>query len=478
LKLGRFIWLAILAAPLTSGHAEARDRFQTFFLTAGSSYYTQPPSAGLHGFGELSGANSSARLVADLLSRGGALAGITLVSDRSHFLSKADFEAALEAVAQQIKARGPNNPLLVVYFAGHGVSEGVAWNHFSVPGNVVYGAPLARLDVDEIARHMIHAGLLTDKLDALKIPYLLLLDTCYAGQPVSFTSPVLTDQAIQNLQAVAGVLRFMNEFHIPNPVIFSAEPGTEVPLAPDPRSPTQASLGPIARRILLVSRKVAASGVELSLSQFVAQLTSTSLDNETKPPVTHAIAPIKDDVLLGPAAASQTKVEERVATATSADFCCNPDMVGIVSTATGGARMMTGTLVFEGPTGEFVSGGRRVSISGPRKSVSMIERDTHSVELTFEGADGWELDLAAPDNQPLATKRYPAAQRYPFQDSAHPGLSLTGAGRACNSVSGEFTITSLVRDQVKHITLFAADFSQCCDDGKQILKGSVRVSSP
>lgn len=62
-------------------------------------------------------------------------------------------------------------------FASHGISEGVAWNHFSVPGNFVYGTPLDELDVQAMAAHTLYAGDLADELDKLKIPYILLPDS-------------------------------------------------------------------------------------------------------------------------------------------------------------------------------------------------------------------------------------------------------------------------------------------------------------
>jgi hypothetical protein len=244
----------LLFVAFLGSTAHAADRFQVFFLAAGSTYYLQPKEPGLHGFKQLSGANNSARLVAELLSKHGAIAGATLVSQPDRFLSKRDFESALKSVAAQIGERRPKNPLLIVYYAGHGVSEGVAWNHFSVPGNFVYGAPLDRLDIEAVASHTINAGLLADELDRLKIPYVLLLDSCYEGDPKSFESPVLGRTAIQNLTAVAAILLFQNEFHTPNPVIFSAEPGKKVPLAPDPREPLTKNLAPIARRLLLPRR--------------------------------------------------------------------------------------------------------------------------------------------------------------------------------------------------------------------------------
>jgi hypothetical protein len=477
----RLTAMLVMLAPFLTGPAIAQIRFQTFFLSVRNSQYIQPRIPGVHGFGELSGANSSARVVADILSRNGAVAGITLTSGGGRYVGKPDFDSALAAVARRMQAARAANPLLVVYFVGHGISEGIAWNHFSVPGNFVYGAPLTRLDVEELASHTIHAASVADDLDKLRVPYVLLLDTCYEGQPASFTSPVLSAEAIRNLQSVAGILRYIDEFHTPNPVIFSAEPGSEVPLAPDPRAPDQSSLGPIGRRLLLLSSRVAASGTNLRLSSMVAQLTSASLDPATSPPVTHATAPTVDGLLLG-ASTTRALVESRTGTATTQDVCCgrgggagagSGDRLSDTS-STHQTQRLPGSLSFQGPPAEYISGGTTVSLP-TGTPVNVEEPSPRILELKFATQDDWELDLAAPEGGQLAPGTYGGAKRYPFQEGNEPGLSLSGAGRDCNEVNGEFVVTKLQRGGDGRVREFVASFAQRCDNGRQPLSGMVRV---
>ena len=178
-------WIFALAMSLAAITARAQTRFDTYFLAVGSTSYIQPASRSEHGFESLPGANASARLVADILTRGGAAGGIVLTSGQGAYIDRADFMQALAAVVAQLKAARPANPLLVVYFVGHGISEGIAWNHFSVPSNFVYGAPLDRLDIEMMARHTIHAAGVADQIEKLGVPYLLLLDTCYSGKKKS-----------------------------------------------------------------------------------------------------------------------------------------------------------------------------------------------------------------------------------------------------------------------------------------------------
>jgi hypothetical protein len=138
---------------------------------------------------------------------------------------------------------------------------------------------------------------------------------------------------------------------------------------------------------------------------------------------------------------------------------------------------LRGTLCFAGPPGEFISGGRRVALPA-NTEVEVTQRDAKSLELSFAGADSWELDLSSPDASGIAQRRYTGVQRYPFQDSGRPGLSLTGSGKACNDVAGEFTVTVIQRDATGKLTGLAADFSQTCDGSPNALRGSVRLGLP
>ena len=468
-----------LASLALCAAASAQSRFQTYFLAVGSSAYIKPTKVGEHGLPSLGNdMTASAKLVADILSRNGAVSGIVLTSTPTLFISRGDVEAALSALSERVKADHPSNPLVVVYIAGHGISEGIAWTHFSVPGNFVYGAPLDRLDVDAVAQHTVYAAGVADELDRLKVPYLLLLDSCYSGTPADFNSPFLSPTALTNLRDVAAVLRFVNEFHQSNPVVFSARPGTEAQTASDPRN-RSGSLAPIARRLLLLSRKVEAAGTNLTLSMTVNRLTSVDLDSETlPPPISNATPSRLDSILIGSSVASRAAIEERQGSATNEDLCCNtgPEAASTAPSQTQTYRVR-GTLVFEGQPGEFVSDGKRVSLP-PVTVVEVAQPNPHSVELSFGGPESWELDLSVPDDRQFEPGHYSTAQRYPFQNAGRPGLALSGGGRGCNEVAGEFTIGKIQRDATGRIASLAADFSQMCDGEVASLHGTVRLNAP
>lgn len=471
--------LILSAVLIPASSAWAQQALQVFFLSAGSSNYFQPKSTGQHGFGTLTGANSSARLVSQILLQHGAIAGATLVSAPGRYLTKTDFYAALKSVGDQMKARHPTKPLLVVYFAGHGVSEGVAWNHFSIPGDFVYGNPMEKLDIEELAKHTIYAGELVETLEVMKVPFVLLLDTCYDGKARSFESPVLTSQATQSLTSVAAILRFQNEFHLPNPVIFSAEPGTRVPLAPDPSSPQTDSLGPIARRAYLINEEMKKTDSQLTLAEFVSTITSARLDPETRPPVTHARDLDNRSIFLGRAVGNPAQNQEsRQATGTAGALCCAPGPSTSAQATAKQEHRMSGSLMFEGPAGEFISGGQKVALTRTSPWVTVTEPDPQSVEIVFDGKDSWELDIAAPNHETLASKTYQRAQRYPFQDEGRAGISLSGASHACNEIDGQFTVNHLIRNAGGRISGIDISFEQRCMGSQESLHGAVQLRTP
>jgi hypothetical protein len=169
--------------------------FNLYFLAIGSSTYAAPTGSTEHGLDDIYGANNGAKAFAQRLRSGGAEFGVVLTSDEGHLVTLDDINSALQRVATVISATHASSPFLVVYFAGHGISEGIAWNHFSLPGTFTYRGRPEDLQVDELAKATLHAGSFADDLDKLRVPYMLILDTCYEGKRRDIESQVLTATA-------------------------------------------------------------------------------------------------------------------------------------------------------------------------------------------------------------------------------------------------------------------------------------------
>jgi Caspase domain len=325
---GRFSFRAIAAMIIATLSAPARiaqaaDHFDVYFVTVGSTYYATSATPDQHGFAQLRGANKSARAMAERFQRAGARFGVVLTSEDGRFISLPDIRSAIDRVTAAVRAEKPSLPLLLFYFAGHGISEGVGWNHFSVPGTFVYRGKLAQMNPESLSKKTLHAAALADRLDRLKLPYVVMLDTCYEGTPVDFQSPVLTAPAIESLRNVAAILRFTNEFHQSNPVLFSTAPGTLVPTAPDPTDPQSDPVAPLARRAMILLDATSKAGRDLTLASFTQQMGAVELDRQTTPAITHAqpVPQWRRSVFFSGSGAG--KVETRVGTAAAGEVCCD-----------------------------------------------------------------------------------------------------------------------------------------------------------
>lgn len=141
----------------------------------------------------------------------------------------------------------------------------------------------------------------------------------------------------------------------------------------------------------------------------------------------------------------------------------------------------TGSLAFSGDEGDYISGGRSYSYSTESKDkLTVFSDETHKhVSVSISGVDGawWSLDLAAPTGESLAPGTYEGALRYPFQEAA-PGLSLSGDGRGCNTLTGSFTVQKAVFGPHGYVQDFDATYEQHCEGGSAALRGSVHIANP
>lgn len=99
------------------------------------------------------------------------------------------------------------------------------------------------------------------------------------------------------------------------------------------------------------------------------------------------------------------------------------------------------------------------------------------VTINFNGSTRWNLSFAAPQDQQLQPGPYEGATRHPFQSPTGPGLSISGDGRGCNTLTGRFDVLEAVYTVAGEIERFAADFEQHCEGAAPALFGSVRYNA-
>jgi hypothetical protein len=469
--------LCLLPLIVASSSASAQtNRYQVYFVSVGSGWYAPAQSKGVHDFSRIAGANKSAALVADGLISGGAEYGIELTSDDGSFVTTGDIAKALQRVEAKIAAQKPVNPLLVFYIASHGLSEGIAWSHFSIPGNFGYRGDPDKLDIDALSKTTLYAGSLVDDLEKLHIPFLVLLDSCYDGQEKHFEPVVLSAEVTRNLNDVGAALRVMNEFRDTYPVLFSTTPGQPVATVKNPVAPdSPVYIGPLARRFRLSTSQRLAGGHVLTLATFVGDMTSPSLDSSTTPAITHSKTPEGAGATFLVVSGEKHTIDSMLGSGTRMNVCCDSKSSVTPDGARSSSRV-TGTLSFSGDAGEFISSGKSWSLQSPTQQTRLTQNGPGDLQISFgHGEREFDASFSTDSGKRFETKAYGGAERWGFASDGHAGLEISGDGRACNGIVGSFSVTNIEYTPDGKISRFAASFVQRCDDAKLSARGTIDI---
>ena len=139
------------------------------------------------------------------------------------------------------------------------------------------------------------------------------------------------------------------------------------------------------------------------------------------------------------------------------------------------------SLSFVSEPGDYIGAGesRLFTLDSASFSVQGGQNGGRVGVTVFPFAGGfWFLDLAAPQGSQLLPGSYEGAVRYPFQSASQPGLSLSGDGRGCNTLTGRFTVLESTFGTNGYIERFHATFEQHCEGGSPALFGEVRLVNP
>jgi hypothetical protein len=138
-------------------------------------------------------------------------------------------------------------------------------------------------------------------------------------------------------------------------------------------------------------------------------------------------------------------------------------VVAVPVTATA-ATKISATFAFNSAPGDYVGGGQVESYRTPSATITLDYGTRAGFQLSVSrGDEGWIADFAPRKGQELHIGTYRHAQRFPFQASGHPGLSIIGEGRGCNQDFGNFRIRALSINGAGNITEVAGTFVQHCE---------------
>lgn len=138
------------------------------------------------------------------------------------------------------------------------------------------------------------------------------------------------------------------------------------------------------------------------------------------------------------------------------------------------------SLTLSSDPGDFVGGGQFFSFTPADGTFTATRNFDQGVSVAFHTPtfdQFWNLDFAAPNNQALTVGLYTGAARFPFQASGQPGLSVTGDGRGCNTVTGSFQVLEVTYGSANDIVSFDALFEQHCEGAAPALRGEIRFNA-
>ena len=102
-----------------------------------------------------------------------------------------------------------------------------------------------------------------------------------------------------------------------------------------------------------------------------------------------------------------------------------------------------------------------------------LSNSANVVGLSINNGDYWDAGFAGPTTVRLGVGDYENAQRYPFQPAGTPGLDVSGAGRGCNTLTGNFQVLKAGYNS-SILQSFSANFEQHCEGAVPALFGWLR----
>jgi len=138
-----------------------------------------------------------------------------------------------------------------------------------------------------------------------------------------------------------------------------------------------------------------------------------------------------------------------------------------------GATPSTGSYVYLASTsGDFIGAGRTYTYTGANAILNATWA-YGALSVSVDGDENWSGNFAGMNTlERLEPGYYPNLERYPFHNPVRGGLSWSGEGRGCNTLTGWFVIDSIVYSGGA-IEAVELRFEQRCDGG-QPLRGAVR----
>jgi hypothetical protein len=125
---------------------------------------------------------------------------------------------------------------------------------------------------------------------------------------------------------------------------------------------------------------------------------------------------------------------------------------------------------------DYIGGGRSYLYTSSNANFTMTSSGAH-VNLRVAGDQNWGGDFQGMMSQnQLSVGYYPGLRRYPFNNPILGGLSWSGEGRGCNTLSGWFVVDKIAYSGTT-LTSIDLRFEQFCDFNTVPLHGQLHWSA-
>lgn len=271
----------------------AQPRFNVYYISIGSMFYKNNPGA--TSWDDLPEAGTSATIMASCLSRYAGGKGLTFISKKNELFSKDILNDALKQLWNTILQERPVNPLLVVYYCGHGISDTLVGSQYLPSGDC---STLQKTETfQEMCRKNVFIPEITKMLSDLSLAergrmviprYLFLLDCCRhdTSDP---NMRIVTDTSDRT-----SITKYKNPDRTAELVVYSTMDRKEGPVMPLPvlQNPIvsgkdTSGIGPLCRKtLILLDKRIGTNASGIDLESYVTELLDPSLDQPSGIPST------------------------------------------------------------------------------------------------------------------------------------------------------------------------------------------------
>ena len=126
--------------------------------------------------------------------------------------------------------------------------------------------------------------------------------------------------------------------------------------------------------------------------------------------------------------------------------------------------------------GDFIGGGRSYRYTKADAALT-VQATGGRISVRVNGDQRWDGEFVLPGKHTrVVAGSFTGLRRYPFHDPVAGGLSWSGEGRGCNTLTATFTV-EIATYEADQLTALDLRFEQHCEGGAPALRGRVQWSA-